>query len=109
MNQGMQKTGESDEASFPLIRPGRRRRNHCAGSAIIEFALVLPILFVLFVETINFAGFFYAFVNVGNGARAASDYWMTGNAAYSGVSADGSSLGTMSQPAPTTVASLIAA
>jgi Flp pilus assembly protein TadG len=50
------------------------------GQALIEYILVLPLVFVLMVNVVNFGGFFYAFVTVANAARAAADYAILGGA-----------------------------
>ena len=59
-------TASFDRFSRPLLR------NH--GQALIEYILVLPMVFLLLVNVVNFGGFFYAFVTVSNAARAAADY-----------------------------------
>ncbi|MCU1248004.1 MAG: hypothetical protein JWQ49_1033 [Edaphobacter sp.] len=50
------------------------------GQALIEYILVLPLVFVLMVNVVNFGGFFYAFVTVANASRAAADYAILGGA-----------------------------
>lgn len=59
------------------------------GASLIEFALVLPILLYLILNVVNFAGAYYAAVNVVNGSRAAADYMVMSSVAYSGT--DGAS------------------
>jgi Flp pilus assembly protein TadG len=44
------------------------------GQALIEYILMLPMVFLLLVNVINFGGFFYAFITVANAARAGADY-----------------------------------
>jgi hypothetical protein len=44
------------------------------GQALVEFALVIPLLFLLVVNVINFAGFFFAWITVANAARAGAQY-----------------------------------
>ncbi len=39
-------------------------RSRGAGQSLVEFALVLPLLFLLIVNAINFGGFFYAWITV---------------------------------------------
>jgi Flp pilus assembly protein TadG len=51
-----------------------------AGGSIVEFALILPILFFLIVNVVNFAGFFYTFITVAGAGRAAGDYMILGGA-----------------------------
>ncbi len=50
------------------------------GQALIEFALVLPLLFLLILNVVNFGGLFYAFITVTHGTRAAAQYEVTGPA-----------------------------
>jgi Flp pilus assembly protein TadG len=50
------------------------------GQALIEFALVLPLLFLLMVNTINFGGFFFAWVTIANAARAGTQYMIRSGA-----------------------------
>lgn len=61
------------------------------GQALIEAALVLPLLLILIANVVNFAGLYYAFVEVGNATRAAGDYTIMGTIAYSGTDASGAS------------------
>src|SRR6266702_7896672 len=56
----------------------RLRRNQ--GQALIEYLLVLPMVFLLLVNVVNFGGFFYAFITVANAARAGADYAIMGGA-----------------------------
>jgi Flp pilus assembly protein TadG len=48
------------------------------GQALIEYLLVLPMVFLLLVNVVNFGGFFYAFITVANAARAGADYAVLG-------------------------------
>lgn len=50
------------------------------GQALIEYILMLPLIFLLLVNVVNFGGFFYAFITVANAARAAGDYAIMGGA-----------------------------
>jgi Flp pilus assembly protein TadG len=45
-----------------------------AGNSIIEYILILPLIFLLIVNTVNFGGFFDAWITVANAARAGADY-----------------------------------
>jgi Flp pilus assembly protein TadG len=67
------------------------------GQALLEFALVLPLLFLLIVNVINFAGMLYAFITVANAARTGAQYYATG----------GATIGGPAQPAPAVVQSLV--
>ncbi len=50
------------------------------GQSLVEFALVLPLLFLLIVNAVNFGGFFFAWITVANAARAGSQYFIMGGA-----------------------------
>src|ERR1041385_260453 len=52
----------------------KSRKNDCKGQAMIEFALVLPLLFLLIINVVNFAGMLYAWVAVANAARTGAQY-----------------------------------
>lgn len=60
-----------------------------AGQALIEFALVFPLLFLLIVNVVNFGQFLYAWITVANAARAGAQYMIMGGA-------------TVTSPAPAT-------
>src|SRR5258706_14150182 len=85
-----------DESGQASVITARLLRNQ--GQALIEYILVLPLVFLLIVNMVNFGGFFYAFIAVSNAARAGADYAILG-----GASAGSPVLGTA-----TTIASLIA-
>jgi Flp pilus assembly protein TadG len=53
---------------------GLRKAVPAEGQALIEFALVLPLLFLLIVNVVNFGGFFFAWIKVVNGSRAGAQY-----------------------------------
>lgn len=57
-----------------------------AGQALIEFTLLLPMIFLLVLNTVNFGGFFYAWITMANAARAGADYAVLGGASAGGVS-----------------------
>jgi len=48
------------------------------GHALIEFALILPVLFVMIVNTVNFGGFIFSWITVSGAARAGANYWIQG-------------------------------
>ncbi len=48
------------------------------GQALIEFALVLPLLLLLIFNLVNFGAFVYAWITVANAARAAAQYAIMG-------------------------------
>jgi Flp pilus assembly protein TadG len=53
---------------------------HTSGQALIEFALILPLLFLLIVNAINFGGMLYAWICVSNAARTGVQYLSIGGA-----------------------------
>lgn len=57
------------------------------GQALIEFILVLPMIFLLIVNLVNFGGFFYAWITVADAARAGANYAAQGGAAVGELSA----------------------
>jgi Flp pilus assembly protein TadG len=67
-------------------RTSRRRRldrgprRPADGQALIELALLLPLLFLLIVNVINFGGLLYAWITVSNSARVGAQYYITGPA-----------------------------
>ena len=58
----------------PKNRPRR-------GQALVEFALIFPLVFLLIVNTVNFGSFLFAWITIANSARAGSQYWVEGSAA----------------------------
>ena len=69
-----------------------------SGQALIEFALMLPLLLILIANVINFAGYLYASIEVANASRTAGDYTIMGSIAYSGTDASGASGPTLHAP-----------
>jgi hypothetical protein len=47
------------------------------GQALVEFALIVPLIFLLAVNAVNFGGFFYAWITVADAARAGAQYIVT--------------------------------
>jgi Flp pilus assembly protein TadG len=84
-------------------RTGRASPSSCSDSGrtegrhLIEYCLLLPLLFLLIVNVVNFGGFFCAWITVANAARAGADY-----AIMSGASA-----GAPRQATATQITSLI--
>jgi Flp pilus assembly protein TadG len=64
-----------------------RRLKENKGQALIEFILVLPMLFLLILNLVNFGGFFYAWLTVSNAARAGANYATQGGASVGLLSA----------------------
>lgn len=48
------------------------------GQSLIEFALMLPLIFLLIVNAVNFGGYLYAGITVANAARAGAEYSVMG-------------------------------
>ncbi len=71
------------------VDTARRQSN---GHALIEFALVVPLLVLLVVNVVNFGGLLYAWVAVSNAARSGVQYMVLGGATIA------------SPPGPTTTA-----
>ncbi len=67
------------------------------GHALIEFALILPVLFVMIVNTVNFSGFIFAWITVAGAARTGANYWTQGRATIPGYD----------RPTPAQVAALV--
>lgn len=63
----------------------RSTRRKICGSSLIEFALVLPLLFLLLINALNFAGFFTAWVTVANAARAGAQYMIMSDTWVNGL------------------------
>jgi len=58
-------------------RPSRKPRNGTSGEAVVDFALMVPLLFLLIVNAFNFGGFIYCWLTVADAVRAAADYACT--------------------------------
>lgn len=58
----------------------KKLRSDGGGQALMEYILMLPLLFILIVNVINFGGFFFAWITVSNAARAGADYMALGGA-----------------------------
>ena len=86
------------------MRGIEQKRAGRTGQSLVEFALVIPLLFLLFVNAVNFGGFLFAWITVATAARAGADYMVMAGATvqspkppspsqvYNVVSADISSL-----------------
>jgi Flp pilus assembly protein TadG len=48
--------------------------SHRKGQALVEFALMIPLVFLLAVNAVNFGGFLFAWITVANAARAGAEY-----------------------------------
>jgi Flp pilus assembly protein TadG len=67
------------------------------GQALIEFALILPLAFLLIVNTVNLGAFLFAWITVANGARTGAQYRVIGTA----------SVGTNATPTTAQVTTLV--
>jgi Flp pilus assembly protein TadG len=61
-------------------------KRNTRGQSLIEFALVIPLLFLLVVNVVNFGALFYAWITVSHAARSAAQLLITGPA-YAGYGA----------------------
>ena len=52
----------------------------------MEYILILPMLFLLVVNVVNFVGFFFAWITVADAARAGADYAIVSGASVGGLS-----------------------
>ena len=68
-------TGTNGKKSIRRFLDGMRESR---GQSLIEFVLILPVVFLLIVNVVNFAAFFYAWITVSNAARAGADYAILG-------------------------------
>jgi Flp pilus assembly protein TadG len=50
------------------------------GQALVEFALIIPLVFLLAVNAVNFGGFLFAWITVANAARAGAQYMILSSA-----------------------------
>jgi Flp pilus assembly protein TadG len=80
-----------------LDRVGERKIGDTKGQSLIEFALALPLIFLLILNVVNFGGFFYAWITVSDAARAGANYAVLGGAAA----------GHQTQPSLSTMTSII--
>lgn len=82
-----------------MMKIVERRRN--AGQALVELAIMLPLLLILIANVVNFSGFFFAFIEIANASRSAGDYTVMGTIAYSGTDASGASGPQLNAPSDT--------
>jgi hypothetical protein len=57
-----------------------RGATRTGGQALIEFALILPLLFLLILNLVNFSTYIYACITVANATRAGAQYMVMGGA-----------------------------
>jgi Flp pilus assembly protein TadG len=58
------------------VRKGEGRGGH----SLVEFSLILPLLFLLIVNVVNFGAFMYAWITVANAARTGAQYMVMSGA-----------------------------
>ena len=75
----------------------RELTRSCEGQALIEFSLVLPLLFLLIVNVVNFGAMMYAWICVSNASRTGAQYYIT----------SGASVGAPSPPSAAAVRTLV--
>ena len=68
------------------VRSQRRGRVGIYGQTLIEFALALPMLFLLIVNVVNFGGMMHAWIAVSHAARIGGQYLMMGAVTEGGSS-----------------------
>jgi Flp pilus assembly protein TadG len=71
-----------------IVAPARNSE----GQALVEFALMVPFLFLLILITVNFGTFLYGWITVANAARAGAQYAVLGGVSVGMPSAPSSSL-----------------
>lgn len=62
----------------------KHRHSLLGGQTLVEFALLLPLMFLLIINVVNFGGFFFAWITVANAARAGVQHAVTGGATVGG-------------------------
>lgn len=45
-----------------------------AGQSLVEFALIMPLIFLLILNAVNFGGFFFAWITIASAARSGAQY-----------------------------------
>jgi Flp pilus assembly protein TadG len=64
----------------PALPMPSRAMSHQNGQALVELALVIPLVFLLAVNAANFGGFLYAWITVAGAARSAGQYMIMSSA-----------------------------
>ena len=72
-------------------RKGPSSENSTNGQALIEFAFMMPVIFLLLIVAINYGGLFYAWITCANAARAGAQYAILGSASAGAPSAPSAS------------------
>jgi Flp pilus assembly protein TadG len=63
-----------------------------AGQALVEFALIIPLVLVLAVNAVNFGGFLFAWITVAGAARSGAQYMIMSSASPGAPAAPSSAL-----------------
>ena len=58
---------------------------HREGQALVEFAVIVPLVFLLAVNAVNFGGFIFAWITVAGAARAGAEYMVLSSASPGGA------------------------
>jgi Flp pilus assembly protein TadG len=66
-------------ANVRRAKPARAETS-ARGQSLVEFALMIPLLFILIVLIVDFGGFLYAWITVANAARSGVEYAVLGGA-----------------------------
>jgi len=64
----------------PALPMPSRALSHQKGQALVELALIIPLVFLLAVNAANFGGFLYAWITVAGAARSAGQYMIMSSA-----------------------------
>jgi Flp pilus assembly protein TadG len=76
-NRQEEKSFRAFLAAIPVAPGGSVPGNGASrrkGQALVEFALLVPLVFLLAVNALNFGGFLFAWITVANAARAGAEY-----------------------------------
>lgn len=68
----MQRASRTGRPGPPAFTGGTR------GQALLELTIVVPLLMLLVILAVNFGGWFYAWTEIGNAARAGANYAILG-------------------------------
>lgn len=89
---------KEDEKAFRNFLAGLSAQSSPrSGQALLEYALVLPLIFLLAVNAINFGGFLFGWITVAGAARSGAQYMVMSTA----------SVGSVTAPTTTQISSLI--
>jgi Flp pilus assembly protein TadG len=81
-----------EQRQFDAYLTSVRRRGRQSGHSLIEFALLVPLLFLVLVNAVNFGGLLFAWITMASAARSGSQY-----ASLAGASVTAPSPATSSQ------------